>query len=259
MDRAAAYRADRTDILALLKDLSPDEWAKPSRCDGWTVQDVVAHMSAACHGTFGPWVVKLIAGKDVEAGNDRDAAKRKSWAPAKVLQEYEVWSGRLAAIQPLLQKAPLKSLPIRVSEVGVYPAKLLTSAFVFDHGLHARYDIAAALGRSMPKPDANRVAVANEWMLAGIGAMSGDRLNWLDRKVQLVLTGPGGSTYTVEHGKKKVVAAAGGAPDAAVTVEGPAESFPEWGTGRESWRKLEVTCTGDEALGTRFLDTMRII
>jgi hypothetical protein len=223
------------------------------------VQDVVSHMAAASHGTFTPWVLKLITGKDVEAGNNADAEKRKAWSPAKVLQEYEVWSKRLAAVQGLLQKPPLRALPIRVADVGTYPAKMLTSAFVFDHGLHARYDIASALGREMPDPDANRVAVSNEWMLAGLGTMSGDRLSWLDQRVQLDLVGPGGGTFTVAQGKKKVVATPGASTDAAVVIEGPAESFPVWGTGRESWRSAGVALKGDEELGIRFLDTMRII
>jgi len=49
-----------------------------------------------------------------------------------------------------LQKPGLRSLPIKVAEVGVYPAAVLTSAFVFDHTLHVTYDIAAALG--VPPP-----------------------------------------------------------------------------------------------------------
>ncbi|MGQ0466666.1 MAG: maleylpyruvate isomerase family mycothiol-dependent enzyme [Sporichthyaceae bacterium] len=259
MDRVAAYKADRTDIVALLRDLSEDEWARPSRCEGWTVQDVVSHMGAAAHGTFGLLIVKLALGKDIEEANDADSAKRKTWAPAKVRKEYENWSKRLPPVQALLQKPPLRKLPIKVAEVGTYPAYLLTSAFVFDHGLHARYDIASALGRTMPKPDANRVAVSNEWMLAGLGAMSGDRLSWLDGRVQLNLVGPGGGTFAIAQGKKRVVASSGTAADAAVTIEGPAESFPEWGTGRTSWREAGIALKGDEALGTRFLDTMRII
>ena len=54
LDRAAAYKTDRPNILALLHDLSDDEWAAPSKCAGWAVRDVVSHMGAACHGSFTP-------------------------------------------------------------------------------------------------------------------------------------------------------------------------------------------------------------
>lgn len=259
LDRAAAYKADRAAIVNVLKDLSDEEWAKPSRCDGWTVKDVVAHMSAACHGTFTPWVVKLLAGKDIEAANDKDTAKRKGWEPAKILSEYENWSKRVVPVMGLVQKPGIRSVPLRVAEVGVYPAALLTSAFVFDHGLHIRYDIGKALGRTVEKRDANRLGVSNEWMLAGLGTMSGDRLDWLDKKIELNLLGPGGGTWTIAQGKKKVEAIVGAAPEAAVTIEAPAEDFSDWGTAREPWREAGVVFKGDEELGTRFLDTMRII
>lgn len=35
---------ERRDLLDLLETLSPEEWATPSLCAGWTVRDVVAHL-----------------------------------------------------------------------------------------------------------------------------------------------------------------------------------------------------------------------
>lgn len=259
LDRAAAYKTDRTNILALLHDLSDEEWAAPSKCAGWAVRDVVSHMGAACHGSFTPWILKLIAGKDIEAANDRDAEKRKSWEPAKLLREYEVWGNRVAPLMSMMQAPGMRSLPIRVAEVGAYPAKLLTSAFVFDHGLHARYDIAAALGRTMPPQDANQLGTSIEWMMAGLPTMSGDRLDWLEAPVEINLVGAGGGTWTVAPGKKRVKVTEGGSSGAAATIEGPAASFPVWGTGREPWREAGVAIKGDDDIGTRFLDSARII
>ena len=259
LDRAAAFRTDRNHILALLHDLRDDEWTAPSKCDGWAVRDVVAHMGAACHGTFPPWVVKLLVGKDIEAANDRDAEKRKSWEPARVLREYEVWGNRVAPVMKVVQAPGVRSLPVRVAEVGAYPAKMLTSAFVFDHGLHARYDIAAALGRTMPAQDENSLATSIEWMMAGLSVMSGDRLSWLPAPVEVSLVGPGGGTWTVAPGNKRVSVTAGGTSSAAATIEGPAVSFPVWGTAREPWREAGIAIKGDEETGTQFLDTMRII
>ena len=36
--------AEREDLLDLLVTLTPEEWAAPSLCAGWSVQDVVAHL-----------------------------------------------------------------------------------------------------------------------------------------------------------------------------------------------------------------------
>ncbi|ORB87152.1 DinB family protein [Mycobacterium kansasii] len=41
MDMARAERAELTKFLATL---TPQQWATPSLCDGWSVKDVVAHM-----------------------------------------------------------------------------------------------------------------------------------------------------------------------------------------------------------------------
>jgi uncharacterized protein (TIGR03083 family) len=37
-------REERADLASFLGTLTPDEWAAPSLCDGWSVKDVVAHM-----------------------------------------------------------------------------------------------------------------------------------------------------------------------------------------------------------------------
>lgn len=36
--------ADRADLAALLRALTPEQWQTPSLCAGWTVRDVVTHM-----------------------------------------------------------------------------------------------------------------------------------------------------------------------------------------------------------------------
>ncbi|TFV58450.1 maleylpyruvate isomerase family mycothiol-dependent enzyme [Mycobacterium sp. PS03-16] len=37
-------RAERTELAALLAELSPQQWHTPSLCTGWTVKDVAAHI-----------------------------------------------------------------------------------------------------------------------------------------------------------------------------------------------------------------------
>jgi uncharacterized protein (TIGR03083 family) len=259
LDRATAFKNDRAVILALLHDLSADEWEAPSNCPGWKVRDVVSHMAAACHGSFTPWILTLITGRDIEAANNKDAEKRSTWEPAKLLREYETWGNRCVPLMKMMQAPGMRSLPIRVAEVGAYPAKQLTSAFVFDHGLHARHDIAAALGRTVPPQDENALRVSIEWMMAGLSPMSGDRLDWLEAPVEFSLVGAGGGTWTVAPGKKRVKVTAGGTPGAAVSIEGPAATFPVWGTAREPWREAGVAVKGDDELGITFLDSMRII
>lgn len=37
-------RAERSDLLELLRDLNAEEWAKPSLCAGWSTREVVTHL-----------------------------------------------------------------------------------------------------------------------------------------------------------------------------------------------------------------------
>ena len=261
LDRAAAVKAERNDLVALLHTLTDAEWNAPSRCEGWTVKDVVAHMGAASKGFFTPWVVGLMLDKDVEDHNDRDVEKRRAWEPAKVLKEYEKWSKPAGGLLGMMQAPGMRSLPLKLAEVGTYKASLFASAITFDTGCHMRYDIASALGKAVAPPDANRVAVSIEWMLAGLPTMSGDKLSWLDTPVELNLVGAGGGTWTIAPGGKKgrVTVTEGATPGAKASVEGDAATFYVWGTGRESWRDHGVVVKGDEDLGARLLDTWKII
>jgi uncharacterized protein (TIGR03083 family) len=260
-DRVGALAAGHAANVTYLTQLSKEDWATPSRCEGWTVKDVVAHMGAAYHGAFTPWFVKLMLGKDIEAANNRDVDKREQWTGQMVLNEYASWGRRFRPMAAALQKPGLRSLPIKVAEVGAYPAAVLTSAFVFDHTLHVTYDIATAVKRPAPKPDANMISVSIEWMMLGLPAMSGDRLSWLQAPVELNLVGPGGSVWTIQPGGKKgrVQTREGAANNPAATIEGDAAGFPVWGTGREPWRQAGVSIKGDDDLGARFLDSARII
>jgi hypothetical protein len=217
-------------------------------------------MAAAYHGTFGPWVVKLMLSKDVEAGNDRDAEKRRDRSPDKVLTEYTVWSKRFLAIGGSLQHPPLSAVPIRLAEVGTYPARMLASALTFDHYVHLRYDIATALDRPA-RPVADGVLpVVLEWMWAGMPTMSRTTLAWLDRSVTVSLVGDEGGVWSVVPGKgDRVKVVDGGVDAAAARITANAEGFPVWGTRRQSWRDASVDVEGDAEFGAHFLDTMRII
>ena len=43
MSDLEALEAQTKELVALVGDLADDEWERPSRCEGWTVRDLVAH------------------------------------------------------------------------------------------------------------------------------------------------------------------------------------------------------------------------
>lgn len=207
-------------------------------------------------------MIGFVFSSDLEGHNNRDVEKRRSWEPAKVLAEYEKWSKPTGKRLKTLQTPGVGSVKLRLAEVGSYPCNVFASAITFDTGLHLCYDIASAIGREAPVRSADVIAVSSEWMVLVIPATSAEQLTWLDRPVELQLTDVGGSTWTVNPAGKKgrVSVHEGSAGSAAVTITGDAGTFPVRGTGRESWREHDVAVkSGDEELGTKFLDAVRII
>jgi uncharacterized protein (TIGR03083 family) len=260
LNRIAALRAERNEVVDFCKALSPEEWCRPSRCAGWTVQDVIAHMGAAYHGTFTPWVIKLMRTNTLERNNDADAERRRDWGSDRVFREYEKWSRRFLAVQPLLQHGPGRAIPIRLGEMGTYPARLLASALTFDHYVHLRYDMATALDRSVPEADANRMSALLEWMLAGLPRMSGQALDWLPGSLELVLEGDGAGTWTIAPGSGGVVRVSSGPTRAsAVRISSSADTFPLWATKRQPWRESDLKIEGDEDVAERFLDSVVVV
>jgi uncharacterized protein (TIGR03083 family) len=55
---AVPFLRQRRRFAAALTNLTPEQWAAPSRCDGWRVQDVIAHLS----GTDRFWHASIAAG-----------------------------------------------------------------------------------------------------------------------------------------------------------------------------------------------------
>jgi uncharacterized protein (TIGR03083 family) len=51
---------ERAALAADLSPLSEEQWSAPSACDGWTVRDVLAHMTATAKMTPGAFFPKLI-------------------------------------------------------------------------------------------------------------------------------------------------------------------------------------------------------
>jgi uncharacterized protein (TIGR03083 family) len=43
-DVQTAIAGERTDLVAVLRDLSADDWNRPTLCEGWRVRELVAHI-----------------------------------------------------------------------------------------------------------------------------------------------------------------------------------------------------------------------
>jgi uncharacterized protein (TIGR03083 family) len=262
VDRIEALRRESDAVLRFCADLSPEEWNAPSRAAGWRVRDVIAHLAAGSRLMFSLDVIELMRTRQVERFNDKLVADRQDMSPAEILSEYRTWGSRVARLLGLVGHGPVGSMPLRVGELGWYPARLVASALTFDAHTHLRHDVAPALERPVPPSDGRRMAVALEWLLALLEQLNADQRAWLDRPLGLHLTGDGGGTWRlIPTGRGRLKVAAGtGAPDGtAGTISGSALDFPAWATRRTSWRACAVTIEGDSDYATRFLDTVHLV
>ena len=76
MNISTAIAAERTELAAMLDDLSPAQWDAPSLCAGWRVREVAAHMSMGFRYRLPIW----------RSSSSRPAATSTGWptgAPAR--------------------------------------------------------------------------------------------------------------------------------------------------------------------------------
>jgi uncharacterized protein (TIGR03083 family) len=106
--------AERRALLRDLSSLSPDDFATPSLCPGWSVHDVLAHLVESARTTRLGFVRQMIAARgDFDRANELGIARERRADPRQTLGSY-------AALLDATRSAPAA------------PATRLVEAFV--HG-----------------------------------------------------------------------------------------------------------------------------
>lgn len=262
MSQAAieALRVEQTRATVLFQSLTTAEWAAPSGCDGWRVQDVACHMASVFHLIADPTTIAGGAGVDAEADAEVPVQARRDWTPQQVMAEYDQWSDAGIAALEAMQAPGMADMVIPMANLGSHPMHILANAIVFDHYCHLRHDIGAAVERASALPhDEAALTATLEWMLAGLPQMCAQALADAPRQgVNLVFEGPAASTYTLAPGDDMWTVTPGstsGWPTLATT----AHAFVSWGTKRADWRdhgRLSGDATGDAAA---VLDAINVI
>lgn len=85
-----ATRAQRASLADDLRALTDEQWATESLCTGWTVQDVVAHLTAAASLGRVRWIRSAIGARfDFDLHNARRLAEHRGLTPADTLARFE--------------------------------------------------------------------------------------------------------------------------------------------------------------------------
>ena len=263
MSRAGLASAARSvdEVKQVVASLTDDEWSMPSGCQGWTVKDLVAHMSSNFKEVVEPSPpppepVDLPA----ERLMDLLVEPRKDWSNADVRDEYLGFCDGAVGVLTALQEEPLSSTVIPLADLGHYPMNQLADAFAFDHYCHLRIDLLQPTGpivRTLPAPDDDLVAPAVGWMLTGLPQMQPGLEQHVTGSIRLVLTGTGGGSWRIARAGDAIVVTVDDTP-ADVTVTSSAHDFVLWGTKRTAWRDA-CTVEGDAAVAETFLDALNIV
>ncbi|MGA4686399.1 maleylpyruvate isomerase family mycothiol-dependent enzyme [Micromonospora sp. AB353] len=85
----ALAHAERAALADDLAGLDAAQWARPSLCDRWTVQETLAHMTAAASIGRVRWLASVLGARfDFDLHNDRRLAECRGAGPGETLDRF---------------------------------------------------------------------------------------------------------------------------------------------------------------------------
>jgi uncharacterized protein (TIGR03083 family) len=149
-DQRVPVLHQRARLAATLVGLTDEQWRSASRCDGWTVQDVVAHLvgvnafwrSSVSAGLAGT-PTRVLDGFDPAATPPLMVGPMRTLTPAEVLDQFV--SSNDALIEAIAALDDTGWSMLAETPAGHVPIRLLAQHALWDSWVHER-DIALPLG-----------------------------------------------------------------------------------------------------------------
>jgi uncharacterized protein (TIGR03083 family) len=207
----------RRRFVAALREFGPEDWAAPTRCPGWSAQDVVRHIcdSTVIGAGDDGRTLDLAAGFDPRISPCHWLEASEGEDPAQTLARLVAASEDLAATawaRLALGRRMEAQLPY-----GPMDWTVLLLHVLWDSWIHER-DVLLARGAKHPT-DADTTGYAAAYgvfIAAAVASMFGDQVQ--DR---LMLGGDGGGVFDLDSGEAVTLtvnrADAGGPPAAEIT------------------------------------------
>jgi uncharacterized protein (TIGR03084 family) len=208
-DILAALNEQQSELDSLINPVDDAAWDKPSRCDGWSVSDVMLHLAqtnelalgsltGGFDGTLGDLTRNMRAGKDVDdaAGLMVDA-QRGAAAP----DVYARWRD---GVDQMMKEFRAIDPHARVPWVaGTLSAHTLCTTRLAETWIHTN-DVAFGLGIDLPSPDRLRHIARLAWRTLPYAFTRAGRE--LQGSVAFELTAPNGTdTWTFADGDADTV------------------------------------------------------
>ncbi|MGN8245580.1 maleylpyruvate isomerase family mycothiol-dependent enzyme [Cellulomonas soli] len=99
----SAIAAERAALVTDLENLSPDQWSHSTLCAAWSVEDVVAHLTAAASTGRWAWLRSIVGARfDADLHNERRLAEHRGTSPEATLTAFRaVVDARIAPTRDL--------------------------------------------------------------------------------------------------------------------------------------------------------------
>lgn len=227
-DLSVPLLRQRRRFARVLEGLDAEQWAAPTRCDAWSVQDVVAHLASV----DGYWALSAAAalrgeptrfldGFDPVTVPEEMVDGQRGQSPTEVLDAYragvEAFADVVTGLDDEQWAMPAEAPP------GHVPLHVMMRHALWDAWVHER-DALLPLGL-VPQVERDEVQASLEYA-AAVGPVF-DLLGGSSRRGALAVVGTDPDVVVVVEIEDTVTVRGGPVPDSAVVLEGPSVALLE--------------------------------
>lgn len=233
----ALAEAQQQALIGELERLSPEDWAKPTDCERWSVKDIVAHILGWAEATTSPREfmrlsrdtrrVRKELDVKLDAQNEAQVLARRDLTSQELIEGLRTAGQRFLSVRRTFVVLG-RAIPFYHPVIGPSNVRfMMGQIYTRDHFMH-RIDIARATGRDLGLGESERrllMDLVRHWARAS------------DADARLVLSGPAGGAFIAGSGRRATITGdavefcrilAGRAEPGVMEVEGDATAAHRW-------------------------------